>query len=138
MDIVHWECPTSGWIALDVANPPVGVLGGCDYDDLILEEGQLVRADSSAVHQRFYLLLCRPALRCLTHTHRCTLPTQSYTGIQYVPKCLLAECGVQAANDIHVSLFGYILLLIFSHCVIVMRGSAVCLLAIANKPSSTA
>ena len=43
----------------------MGVLGGRDYDHLVLEEGQLLRAHRPAVHQGFDALLPGSAARHL-------------------------------------------------------------------------
>lgn len=48
--------------------PPVGVTRGCDHDDLILVEGELLWSDRSAVHQSLDPLLMWPAARHLEET----------------------------------------------------------------------
>lgn len=42
LDIVDPKSPASGQVSFYVANPPVGVSTGCDDDDLVLVEGQLL------------------------------------------------------------------------------------------------
>lgn len=50
VDVVDRKSPVPGWITFYVTNPPVGVISGCDHNDLIFEKGQLFGTDGSAVH----------------------------------------------------------------------------------------
>ncbi|TNN43847.1 hypothetical protein EYF80_045941 [Liparis tanakae] len=55
------DCSSVSLKCLTGCRPAVGVMSGRDHDDLIFEEGELLGADRSEVHQRLDALLVRPA-----------------------------------------------------------------------------